>query len=281
MSNNKKIWYVTGASKGLGLILVKKLLATGAAVAATSRQLNQLINAIGPESSEFLPLAVDITNEESVRSSLERTVKHFGRVDVIVNNAGYGLLGGLEELSDEEVRGNFNVNVFGLLHVVRHATPHLRAQGAGHIFNISSIGGFYGAFPGWGIYCATKFAVDGLTEAFSQEMKAFGVHVTSVKPGYFRTEFLSAGSLITPANPIDAYVSVRESQELHQQQLDGNQPGDPEKAVEVMIAAADAAQPPLHLFLGQDAYDMAARKIADVQDDLKNWETQAVATNFA
>ncbi|ASZ13814.1 SDR family NAD(P)-dependent oxidoreductase [Chitinophaga pendula] len=279
--SNKKVWYVTGASKGLGLILVKKLLATGAAVAATSRHLNQLINAIGTASDQFLPLAVDITNEESVRASLEQTVAHFGRVDVIVNNAGYGLLGGLEELSDKEVRGNFEVNVFGLLHVIRHATRYLRAQGAGHVFNISSIGGFFGAFPGWGIYCATKFAVDGLTEAFFQEMKAFGVHVTTVKPGYFRTEFLSAGSLVTPANPIDTYVSVRESQVMHQQQLDGNQLGDPEKAVEVIIAAAEAPQPPLHLFLGQDAYDMAARKIADVQDDLKAWEAQAVATAFA
>src|SRR5215216_1241694 len=169
--SNQNIWFVTGASKGLGLTLVKKLLSEGYKVAATSRNISDLESAVGVTSDAFLPLAVNIKSEESVQQAIEKTIGTFGKIDVVVNNAGYGMLGGLEETTDQEARDNFEVNVFGSLNVIRKVLPYLRNQQSGHIINISSIGGFVGGYPGFGIYCATKFAVNGFTEALDAEVK--------------------------------------------------------------------------------------------------------------
>ena len=276
---NQKVWFVTGASKGLGLTLVKKLLSNGENVAATSRNVSDLSKAVG-EHENFLPLAVDLINESSVEAAISQTISKFGRVDVVVNNAGYGMVGALEELSDKESRENFDVNVFGSLNVIRKVLPQMRKQQSGHIFNISSIGGFSGNFPGFGIYCATKFAVAGFTESLAAEVKPFGIKATIVEPGYFRTEFLNSSSLAVPTNPIDTYKEVRDSQAAHQNDINNQQPGDPAKAAEVMIEAAKSENPPLHLFLGPDAYHVADAKIADVQRDMANWKYLATATNF-
>lgn len=279
--NPNNVWFVTGASKGLGLILVQMLLTQGYRVAATSRNLAELQQAGPRDNARFLPLHMNLADEASVQQAIETTIRTFGRLDVVVNNAGYGQVGALEELTDQEARQNFEVNVFGLLHVLRAATPHLRAQGSGRVFNISSVGGFFGSFPGWGIYCATKFAVDGLTESYAAEVQPFGIQATTVKPGYFRTGFLSAGSMGQPQAPIDAYQSVRDSQALHADQLNGNQPGDPAKAAALLIEVSEAETQPLHLFLGEDAYQMAALKIGAVQQDMQQWQAQATATAFA
>jgi len=276
---NKKIWFVTGASKGLGLTLVKKLLSIGHNVAATSRNLSDLSKAVG-EFENFLPLSVDLMNEESIESAISQTINKFGQLDVVVNNAGYGMLGALEELSDKEARENFDVNVFGSLNVIRKALPQMRKQQSGHIFNISSIGGFSGNFPGFGIYCATKFAVSGFTESLAAEVKSLGIRATVVEPGYFRTAFLTSGSLAVPKNPIDAYKEVRDSQAAHQNDINNQQPGDPAKGVDVIIAAAESENAPLHLFLGPDAYHIASTKIADLQKDMEDWKVLATATNF-
>ncbi|WET51572.1 SDR family oxidoreductase [Chryseobacterium indologenes] len=181
-----KVWFVTGASKGLGFELVKKLLSEGFRVAATSRTVESLISVFGEASENFLPLSVNIKDNNDIQSVISTTVKHFGQIDVIVNNAGYGQIGTLEELTDEEARENYAVNVFGTLNVIRNALPYLREQRSGNIFNISSIGGYSANFPGWGIYCSTKFAVAGFTEALAEEVKDFGIHATVVYPGYFR-----------------------------------------------------------------------------------------------
>jgi len=276
----KKIWFVTGASKGLGLTLVQQLLSAGYAVAATSRNVEELKRAVPHNPEQFLPLAMDLGNEDSVRQALETTISTLGGLDVVVNNAGYGQIGALEELSDQEARNNFEVNVFGMLNVIRYATPHLRQQGSGRVFNISSVGGIMGDFPGWGVYCATKFAVAGLTESYAAEVKPFGVHATVVYPGYFRTEFLSSGSVGKPRTPINAYQAVRDSQEQHEQQINGNQPGDPQKAAELLIEVSEAENPPVHLILGADAYQMADRKIATLQHDMQQWQAAATATGF-
>jgi NAD(P)-dependent dehydrogenase (short-subunit alcohol dehydrogenase family) len=275
-----KIWFVTGASKGLGLVLVQKLLKEGYQVAATSRKLDELKKAVGVNSASFLPLQVDLVNESSVKKAIADTVQQFGGLDVIVNNAGFGMVGSQEELSDAEVRQSFDVNVFGLLNVNRQALPYLRKQQSGHIFNISSIGGFTGQFPGFGIYIATKFAVTGLTESLSEELKEFGIHTTIVAPGYFRTNFLDAGSLVIPTNEIADYKRVREVQQHHQHDINGNQPGDPEKAAAVLIEVSQQQQPPLHLFLGQDAYDMAAAKIQFIQQEMDRVKALATATSY-
>lgn len=281
MENQQKVWFVTGASKGLGLSLVKKLLSQGYQVAATSRNAADLSAAVGEATaSSFLPLAMNLKDEESVGQAIAQTINQFGHLDVVVNNAGYGLIGGLEELTDAEARDNFDVNVFGSLNVIRKALPHLRAQKSGHIINIASIGGFAGNFPGFGIYCATKFAVHGFTEALAAEIKDFGLYATVVSPGYFRTNFLAADSAVIPKNAIDAYESIRQSQKAHEEEINGNQPGDPDKAAEAMIELSNAENPPVHLFLGEDAYNMAYTKIDAIKVDLESWKTVTTGTNF-
>ncbi|WP_281235132.1 oxidoreductase [Flavobacterium gelatinilyticum] len=277
---NNKVWFITGASKGLGLELAKKLLAEGFKVAATSRNESSLIKELGNSSENFLPLEMDLADEKSVKNAIEKSVHHFKTIDVLVNNAGYGLLGALEELTDAEARKNFEVNVFGLLNVIRNTMPILRANQSGHIFNISSVGGYYGEFPGWGIYCSTKFAVAGLTESLAAEIKPFGVHATIVYPGYFRTDFLKDSSLLLPENPIAEYKEVRQSQSAHKEDINENQPGDPVKLAEALIKVSQDQNPPLHLFLGEDAFNMANQKIASVQSELGKWKEVSVGTNF-
>lgn len=281
METQEKVWFVTGASKGLGLNVVKKLLAQGYKVAATSRNANDLRASINDTSAEaFLPLTVNLKSEESVSAAIAETVSHFGRIDVVVNNAGYGLIGSLEELTDAEARENFDINVFGSLNVIRYAMPHLRAQKSGHIYNIASIGGFTGSFPGFGIYCATKFAVHGFTESLAAEVKDFGITATVVSPGYFRTEFLSSGSVGNPKNEIAEYDAVRQSQQFHNEQMNGQQPGDPEKAADVLIEVATSTNPPVHLFLGSDAYGIAYTKMEAVKADLENWKHLTTSTDI-
>jgi len=278
--NTRKTWLITGASKGLGLSLAKKLLAQGYNVAATSRTIDALKEAVAIDTPNFLPLAMNIVDEEDVAKAIDKAVEHFGSIDVIVNNAGYGQMGGLEELTDEEARTNFDVNVFGSLNVIRKALPYLRAKQNGHIFNISSIGGFTGGFPAFGVYCATKFAVHGFTESLAHEVKPFGIHVSLVMPGYFRTNFLDGDSIAKPKNEIEAYQNVRAVQDAHLKEINANQPGDPEKAADVMIEVANQADPALHLFLGADAYAAAGDKIALLQKDMEIFRSLATNTGF-
>lgn len=278
--DTKKVWFVTGASKGLGLTLVNKLLANGYRVAATSRNLQSLEKEIGQTSDLFLPLSMDLTNNENVRKTIDRCVQHFGKIDVVVNNAGFGLIGTLEELSDKEVRDNYEVNVFGSLNVIRNVAAHLRQQQSGYIFNIASIGGYSGGFAGFGIYCSTKFAVAGFTEGLAEEMKEFGVHVTVVYPGYFRTNFLSGDSIKTAAEPIAAYAGARASEQAHLNDINGNQPNDPERAAEILIEISERPTPPVHLFLGKDAYAVANEKIALIQQTMAEYRTLGTSTEI-
>ncbi|MDM1556753.1 MULTISPECIES: SDR family NAD(P)-dependent oxidoreductase [Chryseobacterium] len=273
-----KVWFVTGASKGLGFELVKKLLSEGFRVAATSRTVESLISVFGEASENFLPLSVNIKDNNDIQSVISTTVKHFGQIDVIVNNAGYGQIGTLEELTDEEARENYAVNVFGTLNVIRNALPYLREQRSGNIFNISSIGGYSANFPGWGIYCSTKFAVAGFTEALAEEVKDFGIHATVVYPGYFRTDFLTKDSVKTPANPIQAYEAARLSEQAHLNEINGNQPNDPEKAADVLIQISKEKNPPVHLLLGVGTLEFLNNKIDILTKDAKKWESLTVST---
>lgn len=274
----KKVWFVTGASKGLGLALIKKLLEQNYRVAATTRNAQSLISEIGETSETFLPLEVSLTDNENVQSAIAKTLEHFGQLDVVVNNAGYGQLGTLEELSDKEARANFDVNVFGTLNVIRNAMPHLRQQRSGHIFNISSIGGYSGNFPGWGIYCSTKFAVAGLTEALAEEIKDFGVKATVVYPGYFRTDFLSKESVRTPENSIPEYEAARNSEQAHLDEINGNQPNDPDKGAEAIIAISEVENPPVHFLLGSGTDEYLNNKIQMITDDAEKWSELTFST---
>lgn len=276
--NDQKVWYVTGASKGLGLTLVKKLLDQGYRVAATSRNMKQLIEAVDVESKNFLPLEVDLTNDESVKESLEKTWLIFKSVDVVVNNAGYGIGGSIEELTDEETRGNFDVNVFGTLNVIRNVMPYLRKQQSGHIINISSIAGFAPGL-GWSIYAATKFAIVGLSEVLAEDVKALGVKVSVVLPGGFRTSFLAEESLVYAANRISEYAEVAAVRQKFDT-FNGAQPGDPEKAADVFIELAQMENPPLRLFMGSDAQTRALKKMEILTAEFEDLTQLTSSTDY-
>jgi NAD(P)-dependent dehydrogenase (short-subunit alcohol dehydrogenase family) len=267
ITNNKKTWFVTGASKGFGLSLVKQLLAAGQSVAATSRNLAELVIAVGSTADNFLPLEVDLADEDSVGCAMHQTKKAFGSIDVVINNAGYGIGGSIEELTDNETRGNFNVNVFGTLNVIRMVMPYMRYQQSGHIINISSIAGFAPG-TGWSVYAATKFSIEGLSTVLAEDVREFGIKVTVVAPGAFRTSFLTPESLTIAKNPMEEYKAVRASHDRYLK-MDGQQAGDPEKAAAAIINVAYQENPPLHLLLGADAYDRAMAQLEKLEKEFR------------
>lgn len=272
------IWFITGGSKGMGLRLAQRLAKAGAKVAVTSRSKTALVEKLG---NGILPLQVDLADEASVRKAVEQTIAHFGGLDVVVNNAGYGQFGAVEEVSDGEARANFDVNVFGLLNVLRATLPHLRQRRAGHIFNIASIGGITGAFPGFGVYCATKFAVAGLSEGLHSDLAGLGVNVTCVYPGYFRTEFLASDSARRPASLIADYEAAHKLIDQHGAGgIHGNQPGDPDKLADTLMAVATMPMPPLHLVLGSDALGLAEKKAETFRQALDAHRAMSVSTDF-
>ncbi|HEU4554115.1 MAG TPA: oxidoreductase [Chitinophaga sp.] len=276
--DKQQVWFITGASKGLGLSFVKQLLAAGHQVAATSRSAQELAAAVGTVGASFLPLQVNLADENSVAKALQQTVDKFGRLDVVVNNAGYGIGGSLEELTDTEVRQGFDVNVFGTINVIRKALPYLRAQRSGHIINIASIAGIT-AVAGWAIYAAAKHAIIGLSEVLAADVKELGIKVTVVAPGAFRTNFLDPGSIVITGNHIPDYTAVHE---MHQRflQMDGAQAGDPEKAVAAMIRITTMPNPPELLLLGTDAYKRAFNKLEQLGNEYKAWEAITTATDY-
>ncbi|MBS7566781.1 SDR family NAD(P)-dependent oxidoreductase [Mucilaginibacter sp. Bleaf8] len=276
---DKKVWYVTGASKGLGLALVKQLLAAGYRVAATSRSADAMQSAVGDtNSNQFLPLEVDLGDAASVNGSIEQTVSKFGRVDVVVNNAGFGIGGSLEELSEKEIVDSFGVNVYGTIKVIKAALPVMRKQRSGHIINISSIAGFAAA-TGWSVYAATKFAVIGLSEVLADDVREFGINVTVVAPGAFRTEFLSEQSLVLAENKMEEYEAVRASHTRYLT-MNGKQAGDPQKAAEVFIRLAEMPEPPVRFFMGTDAYNRALQKTDQLKANLEQWKELSSITDF-
>lgn len=274
----QKTWFITGASKGFGLSLVNALLAGGHSVAATSRSPDDLVEAIGRH-DKFLPLGVNLTSEADVKRAIDQTADRFGRIDVVVNNAGYGLIGGLEELTDEEVRQHFDVNVFAQFYVIRHALPYLRKQQSGHIFNFASTAGYVG-YAGNTSYNATKFAVVGLSQALALELKPFGIHVTVVAPGMFRTQFFKGGSMRHAGCSIDAYGEIHALQTFIAQS-DGQQAGDPDKAAQVLIRMANEAEPPVQLLLGTDAYESVSEQLTSTLAEFETQKSVTVSTDFS
>lgn len=279
MTNTSKVWFVTGASKGIGQVLVGALLASGNRVAATSRDKAALQKNFA-DADGLLALETDLTSAASVKGAIDATVERFGTIDVVVNNAGYGQQGTVEALSDAEYRRNFEVNVFAPLHVLRFALPHMRHQRSGHIVNVASIVGIQGGYAGWSSYAATKFALAGLTESLAAEVAELGIKATVVYPGPVRTDFLSTGSLAIAEHSIDEYTEAKASLDLHLNQLDQNQAGDPAKVAQIIIDAVAAAEPPLHLFAGKIANQLAEVKLAGVRKDLDAWRDASAATDF-
>ena len=279
MTAQNKVWLVTGASGGLGLATVKELLAAGYPVAATTRDVEKLRAAVGGAygAAQFLPLAMQVTDEADVQRGIEAVRAHFGRLDVVVNNAGYILVGAIEELTDAEIRANFDVNVFGMMNVIRAVMPVFRAQQSGYFLNIASISGSSTA-PGQAIYSATKAAVILLTEAVDAEGRDFNVRATAVCPGGLRTQFLG-GSARFPKTPIVAYRSVREYEQAYRQ-LNQNQSGDPVKAVRALIMLAESADPPGRIYLGADSFAAIGRKLQAVAAEAQAWQALSLSTRY-
>jgi NAD(P)-dependent dehydrogenase (short-subunit alcohol dehydrogenase family) len=274
--DTSRVWLITGASSGFGAALSTHVLSTGARVVGTVRKPGQIAEFAALAPGRAQAVLMDVTDAEQVRSGVQAAQAIFGRLDVLVNNAGYGFVGAIEEASDAEVRAQFDTNVFGLLSVTRQVLPIMRAQGSGHIVNISSIAGLRSS-PGLGIYAASKHAVEGLSEALAAELSPLGIRVTVVEPGAFRTNW--AGSSMRWSErelPDYAASSGRLRQVLRQ--FDGHQGGDPVKAAAVIARVVASAKAPLHLPLGEDAVAAVRARVRTFESDLAVWEAEALAT---
>jgi len=275
--NNRNVWFITGASKGMGLLLVKLLLSNGHKVAATSRNVQQLKSTIGEQTDYFLPLETDLTKYDSVKESVDYAIAYFGTLDVVVNNAGFAFVGSLEELTDTEFRAALDVNLFGAVNVIRASMPHLRKHRNGHVINIASAGG-YVAVANLGSYAASKYAMVGLTEALAHEVASLGVKATVLLPGSFRTTFLEEGSLTYTKNPIGEYGSNKTLQGMSVRA--GTQPGDPQKLALEVIDLARLENPPVHLILGPDSYKLIMDKRAADLKEFEIYKDISMSTNF-
>jgi NAD(P)-dependent dehydrogenase (short-subunit alcohol dehydrogenase family) len=274
------VWFITGASRGLGLELAASALEHGDQVIATARDTQAIARALTEESDSMLAAPLDVTDEDQAAAAVTAGVGRFGRIDVLVNNAGYGLFGGVEEISDAEARALFDTDVFGLLNVTRAALPTLRSQGAGRIINIGSSAGF-AASAGRGLYGAAKAAVEAITEALHAELAPLGVHATVVEPGSFRTQFLTADSQRQARQVIPAYDGTAGQLRAGIEAGNGHQPGDPVQAAAAIRQLAVAPDPPLRLQLGSDCVDLVEGKLAAVATELGHWRDLALSTDFA
>lgn len=257
-----KIWFVTGSSRGFGRQFVRSALSRGDKVAATGRDVNSLTDLIAEYGDRLLPLSLDVTDKAAVLDAVTRAREHFGRLDVVVNNAGYGLFGTVEELSEKEIRDQFETNFFGALWVTQAVLPYLREQGAGHIVQISTVGGLT-AFPTMGGYHASKWALEGLTESLAQEVVGSGIKVTLVEPGGFATDW--AGSSAVHARHLEVYQPVRDALAAA---WSGAEWGNPAAAGPALLKIVDAENPPLRVFFGTMPQPLIEQVYAE---RLKTW----------
>jgi NAD(P)-dependent dehydrogenase (short-subunit alcohol dehydrogenase family) len=252
-----RTWFITGASRGLGRSFAQAALAAGDRVAATARDTSSLEELVAEHGDAVVPIELDVTSHDAAFAAVRQAHERLGRLDVVVNNAGYGLSGAVEEVSEEQARRQIEVNVFGALWVTQAALPIMRAQGSGWIVQVSSIGGL-AAFPLTGIYHASKWALEGFSESLRQEVEPFGIRVLMVEPSGFRTDW--AGSSMDRAQTIDAYQEIEDiaaRRASQQEENNGSQPGNPELAAQALLATLDRDDPPFRLLLGNVAYDVA------------------------
>ncbi len=275
--SGSRVWFITGTSTGFGRMLAEEALEHGDRVVVTARDTEQVQEYEQNYPERARAVRLDVTDPEAVRAAVDAAVDAFGRIDVLVNNAGYGYMGAVEEVEDAEIRRQFEVNLFGLLDVTRAVLPQMREQRSGHIVNISSVGGFVG-LPGFGIYNSTKFAVEGVSEALAAEVEPLGIHVTIVEPGPFRTDW--AGRSLASAPEIEDYAETAGGTREYIAEENGNQEGDPRLAARAMISAVEADEPPLRLPLGQSALDMIREKLDSVRQETDAWEKTTVETSF-
>lgn len=277
-NHSNRVWFITGCSTGFGRLLAEEVLKSGGKVVATARKVEQIADLERKYAQTATALPLDVGDFVQVESAVAGAIQHFGRIDVLVNNAGYGVAGAVEEVSDTELRPMYETNVFGLLRVTRAVLPHLREQRSGHILNISSIGGVT-ASPGWGLYQSTKFAVEGISEALAAELAPLGIHVTLIEPGPFRTDFLGRSG-VEAAKRIADYDGTAAKARQYQRDQDGKQPGDPVRAVQAMIEVVESPNPPLRLLLGAGALQRLRAKLDNWQKEIAAWESTTTGADF-
>ncbi|WP_341528458.1 oxidoreductase [Nostoc sp. UHCC 0302] len=277
-TQTSRVWLITGSSTGLGRALTEAVLKRGEIVVATARQPQQLAELETQYPRQIITLRLDVTKPDEVQKAVNQAIATFGHIDILVNNAGYGMMGAIEEISDTDVRQQFETNFFGVLNVIRAVLPYLRHQRSGHILNLSSVCGFVSNAAG-GIYCSTKFALEGLSEALAKEVASLGIKVTIVEPGAFRTDFTGRSLSLSNQCISDYGNSSAEIIKLLKQ-IDGKQLGNPIKAAEAMIQVINSDSPPLRLVLGSDAVAMIENKLTAMRTELEAWKPVAMHTAF-
>lgn len=273
-----KVWFITGSTRGIGKELALAILKSGNKVVATGRQVEALEKELGASNENLLNVALDVTKEETIAAAVNTAVDKFGKIDVLVNNAGYGQLGAFEDSSMQEVRDQFETNFFGLLSVSKAVVPLLRKQRNGHVFNISSIAGLKGMF-GASLYCASKFAVEGFSQALAAELQGFGVHVTCVSPGFFRTDFLESTQVKYCTSAIDDYAQAIGGMKTFYEGKNHQQAGDPVKLAHAMLQLAALEKPPVSWVAGTDAVAFAQGVIKAQQEQLDAFKELSNSTD--
>ena len=277
----QKTWLITGASKGLGFEIAKAALEAGDKVVGTVRSKGSALYAALKDHSNLLVVEMDVTKENEVKEAVQKAIDHFGRLDIVVNNAGYGMVGAIEEVSDAETRKQYDTNVFGLLNVVRSTLPFLRKEKSGHIINVSSLLAF-DPLPGWALYSSTKNAVEGISQGLAKELEPFGIKVTVIEPGMFRTGFTGKDSYILAQNAIDDYENtmvgyMRKGTDAYH----GSQPGDPSKLAALVVKLGHTEKPPLHLPIGTDSINNYKNYSEVLANDVKAWMEDSLSTDYS
>lgn len=273
-------WFITGASRGFGVEIARQALDRGDDVVATARDPKTVEKALSGYADRLLAVALDVNDEAAAHRAVDAAVDRFGTIDVLVNNAGRGLVGAIEESSDAEARAVFDTNLFGLLAVTRAVLPVMRRQRSGRIVNMSSIGGIR-SWPGWGLYAATKFAVEAVTEALSEELEPFGIQAIAIEPGPFRTDFLDSTSLHRTEQVIDDYADSSGRMRSWSDETNHAQEGDPVKAATAILAIVDTPRMPVRLALGRSCVTDIETKLKDMAADLDRWRELSVSTDYA
>jgi len=277
---NQKVLFVTGAAKGFGFEIAKAALEAGDKVVATVRSKPEILAAALNKHANLLIVVMDVNNEDQIKEAVSESILVFGKIDVLVNNAGFGIISAIEEATDLEVKRQYETNVFGLLNVTRAILPYMRKERSGHIINFSSVFGF-DAIPGWALYGSTKFAVEGLSKGLAAELAPFGIKVTAVEPGIFRTEFLSAESYVVSENVIDDYKETTGLVRTRASELHGSQPGDPKKLAKVIVDLAHSENPPVQLPIGKDSVNMFYQSVEKTKKDIEQWIDVSSSTDFS
>lgn len=277
LSRQPTTWFITGASRGLGAAIARAVLQAGHRVVATGRDADAVQRAFPHAGENLLAVALDVTRPEQAQEAVDLTLSRFGRIDALVNNAGYGQLGHFEEVSAEAIQDQFATNVFGLMNVTRAVLPALRKQRSGHIFNLSSIGGLTG-FAGSSLYCSSKFAVEGFSASLALELAPFGIQVTTVAPGFFRTDFLDSTSVRYGDLKQDGYAEQSSALRSQFSGINHQQPGDPARLAQTLLELFSHPQPPLHFVAGSDAMEMALAEIERLRREIENWRQLSEGT---